>query len=119
MGLPLLPGLPIILLLIFLGSGLPIPLGLRGLPIIVPFIGRRPLIGLPLIGRPLIGLPGLPGLPIGLGLPGLPIGLGLPGLPIGLGLPGLPIGRVSGLPVVIKGGLPMRPPPFPGRPIGF
>ena len=101
MGLPLLPGLPIILLLIFLGSGLPIPLGLRGLPIIVPFIGRRPLIGLPLIGRPLIGLPGLPG------------------LPIGLGLPGLPIGRVSGLPVVIKGGLPMRPPPFPGRPIGF
>ena len=110
MGLPLLPGLPIILLLIFLGSGLPIPLGLRGLPIIVPFIGRRPLIGLPLIGRPLIGLPGLPG---------LPIGLGLPGLPIGLGLPGLPIGRVSGLPVVIKGGLPMRPPPFPGRPIGF
>jgi len=110
LGLPLLPGLPIILLLIFLGSGLPIPLGLRGLPIIVPFIGRRPLIGLPLIGRPLIGLPGLPG---------LPIGLGLPGLPIGLGLPGLPIGRVSGLPVVIKGGLPMRPPPFPGRPIGF
>ena len=110
MGLPLLPGLPIILLLIFLGSGLPIPLGLRGLPIIVPFIGRRPLIGLPLIGRPLIGLPGLPG---------LPIGLGLPGLPIELGLPGLPIGRVSGLPVVIKGGLPMRPPPFPGRPIGF
>ena len=58
------------------------------------------------------------GLPdIGMGLPGLPIGMGLPD--IGMGLPELAIaiGRVSGLPVVIKGGLPMRPPPFPGRPI--